>query len=182
MQRIKPTDPEKASGRTRDQLEAVKRKHGRVPNLHATLANAPAAFTAYLSLQDALKHASLEPEVRERLAIAVAAAHDNEYGRSAHAAAGRAAGVPEDELARAQEADSSDPRVAAALRFAKAVVIKMGKVADEDVAELRAAGYNDAAALDIVALAAAAIFENYVEGVAQADVDFPRVPVIAATK
>ena len=72
MQRIPTADLSKTTGKTKEQLDAVHRKMGRVPNLHATMANSPAVLNAYLRLNDALSQTSLDTRLRELLAVTVA--------------------------------------------------------------------------------------------------------------
>lgn len=182
MQRIKPIDPAKATGKTRDQLAALERKYGRVPNVFATMAHAPSVLNAYLGLFDAMSHMSLDPRLRELLGVTVATANDSEYCRSVHTALGKNLGIDTTELTRAQEADSADPRIQAALRFARALVLKRGKVGDEEISDARAAGFNDAAILELVAAAVLNTFTNYLNLVAKTELDFPQVPVMTAEK
>ena len=179
MQRIPPADLSKIASRTREQLDGVQRKMGRVPNLHATMANSPAVLTAYLRLHDALSQTSLDNRLRELLAVTVASVNDSEYCLSAHTALGKNLKVDEAELLHAQEGGSADPKTLAALTFAKALVEKRGRVSDAEVFALRSAGYGNAAILEIVAATVLNIFTNYCNHVAVTKVDFPRVRVPA---
>lgn len=178
MQRIPPADLSKIATRTREQLDGVQRKMGRVPNLHATMANSPAVLTAYLRLHDALSQTSLDNRLRELLAVTVASANDSAYCLSAHTAIGRNLKVDDAELLHAREAASTDPKTLAALTFAKALVEKRGRVSDADVAAVKAAGFANGAVLEIVASTVLNIFTNYCNHVADTKIDFPlaRVP------
>ena len=73
MPRIDLVNREQATGKTRQLLDAVHKKFGRVPNITAVLANAPAALDGYLSLSGALAGGSLSPAVREQIASIEAA-------------------------------------------------------------------------------------------------------------
>ena len=53
--------------------------------------------------------------------------------------------------------------------------MQRGEVSDGAMATVRAAGYNDAEIIEIVANVAVNIFTNYFNLVAQTEVDFPRV-------
>lgn len=174
MQRIPPADMSKMASRTKEQLDAVQRKMGRVPNLHATMANSPAVLTAYLRLHDALSQTSLDNRLRELLAVTVASANDSEYCLSAHTAIGKNLKLDEAELLHAQEGESADPKTLAALTFAKRLVQKRGQVSDSDVSAVKAAGFSNAAVLEIVASTVLNIFTNYCSHVAVTKVDFPQ--------
>jgi alkylhydroperoxidase family enzyme len=58
-------------------------------------------------------------------------------------------GLDAGELRASRSGEFTDARVTAALRFAVAVSAKRGHVSDEDIAGVRAAGYDDA---DIAAI------------------------------
>lgn len=180
MQRIPPADFSKIAVRTREQLDGVQRKMGRVPNLHATMANSPAVLTAYLRLHDALSQTSLDNRLRELLAVTVASLNDSEYCLSAHTAVARNLKVDDAELEHAREGASADPKTLAALSFAKALVEKRGRVTDDEVASLRAAGFGNAAILEIVASTVLNIFTNYCSHVAVTKADVPRARVPAS--
>ena len=54
-----------------------------------------------------------------------------------------------------------------------------GHVSDEDVAEVRRAGYNDGEIAEIVANVALNVFTNYFNRVADTEIDFPAVQSLA---
>jgi alkylhydroperoxidase family enzyme len=59
------------------------------------------------------------------------------------------------------------------------VVQDRGHVTDEELAEVRRAGYSDGEIVEIVAHVALNIFTNYFNQVAETDIDFPAVPAVA---
>lgn len=83
---------------------------------------------------------------------------------------GRKAGLDDSaiELARRGSLD-------AVATFARQVTESRGQVSDEQLAEARAAGLSDAQIVDIVAQIALMTLTNYLNNVAQTDVDFPAV-------
>lgn len=175
-QRILPIELDKAAGKVKEQLEQVKKRLHRVPNMHATMANAPAVLDAFTTLNAALSHVSLDPELRTRIALTVSATNAVEYCLLAHTEAGHAQKIPDAELSAAREAKSANPKYAAALKFAKAVVEDMGQVTDDDMKGLHAAGYTDAQALEIVAVVSASLFTNYFNHVVATKPDLASAP------
>ncbi len=175
MPRLTAIDPAHAEGKTKALLDGVHKTLGMVPNLMATLANAPAALEAYLSLGQALGRGALDAKTREAIALAVAGENGCDYCASAHTAVGARLGASRDELAANLEGRSSDPALAAILGFARAVVVKRGWVGDADLAEARAAGLDDGRITEIVAAVAANTFSNYLNHVARTEIDFPLV-------
>ena len=79
------------------------------------------------------------------------------------------------ELDANRHGHSSDPKAAAALRFATQVVGTRGHVSNEDLAAVKGAGYNEAEVIEIVLLVALNTLTNYVNNVAQTDIDFPAI-------
>jgi uncharacterized peroxidase-related enzyme len=174
MQRINAIDPKAATGTGKTLLDAVQRKLAFVPNLTRTLAVSPATLDAYLSFGDRLNQGILSPKLREQLAVTVAYSNSCEYCLAAHTAIGGMLGLTPSQLEAAYTADSTDPRIAAALHFAQELVQNQGHVSDEEVAKVREAGYGDAEIAEIVGHVALNVFTNYFNTVAQTDVDFPK--------
>jgi alkylhydroperoxidase family enzyme len=85
------------------------------------------------------------------------------------------AGLDPLEIRRARSFESADPRSAAILGFAEAVVRGRGEVADTAFAAARDAGLTDSELSDIVGHVAVNVLSNYFNRAFQVDVDFPRV-------
>jgi alkylhydroperoxidase family enzyme len=83
--------------------------------------------------------------------------------------------LDDDEIARNRSGSSTDARRAAALAFAREVALTRGKVADDALAAVRAAGFTNAQILDIVALVVQFSMTNYFNNVMKTDIDvFPK--------
>ena len=177
MPRIDPIDPATAEGQTRTLLDGIGKKYGRIPNLLATLAQAPAALDAYLGLGRALGGGSLDAGLREQIAVAVAGANSCGYCASAHTAIGTSVGVDAGELEANLRGEAADPRTQAALDFALVIVEKRGWASDNDLQRVRDAGFGDGEITEIVVNVVANIFSNYFNHVAQTEIDFPVVKV-----
>jgi uncharacterized peroxidase-related enzyme len=156
-----------------DLLEKTRAQLGKVPNLYASLANAPAALRGYLDFRAALVRGRLSPALRELLALLVADDNGCAYCVAAHTFRGGKMGITPDALAAARRATADDPKNAAALAFARAVVESRGRVKDAHVEAARAAGCTDGEILEIVPHVALNTFSNYVSHVAEPVLDFP---------
>jgi uncharacterized peroxidase-related enzyme len=174
MQRINAIDPQAATGTAKSLLDGVQHKLGFVPNLMRTLAVSPATLDAYLSFGDRLSQGILSPKLREQIALTVAYSDSCQYCLAAHTAIGGMLGLSPSQLEAAYTADSTDPKIAAALQLAQQLVQNQGHVSDEEVAKVRQAGYGDAEITEIVGHVALNVFTNYFNTVAQTDVDFPK--------
>jgi AhpD family alkylhydroperoxidase len=120
-------------------------------------------------LRRAIGAAMLGPRLREQVALAVAEAQQCQYGVCSHTEAARQLGLTEEEIALSREARSRDQRMRAALRFARDLVAH----SDVSLAELRQAGYEDSAILELIAIIAFERFANDVALIAQTTIDGP---------
>ena len=157
-------------------LEAVKKQFGSVPNLFRLAASSPAALEGYLGLSGALAKGSLPAPTRERIALAIAEINGCNYCLSAHSYIGKnLAKLDEAEIAANRNGGSNDPKADAAVRFATAVAQQRGRVSDEALRAVKLAGYDDAQLVEIVQHVALNVWTNYLNNLAQTDIDFPVV-------
>jgi uncharacterized peroxidase-related enzyme len=156
-------------------LDAVEKQLGVVPNMFRVLALSPAALAGFTSLNGALGKA-LDVKTRERIALAVAQANACDYCLSAHTyLALNLAKITSEDAALARQGHSTDTRADAAVRFAQAVTQTRGQVSDAELAAVKAAGYSEAQVVEIVAVVAENVLTNFLNTVAQTDIDFPLV-------
>ena len=171
MQRINAVT--QAEGKAKELLDSVKQAMGATPNIFTTFANAPAALQAYLNFNAALGGGVLDAKLREQLAVTVAGFNGCNYCASAHVFLGGKAGVDREELVANSKGQSSDGKTQAAISFARALLEKRGKVSDEDLAAVRAAGFSDEEIIEILGHVAMNTFTNYFNETALTSIDFP---------
>jgi uncharacterized peroxidase-related enzyme len=135
----------------------------------------PSTLEGLVALFGAAGKGKLGPKYREAIALTVSELDHCDYCLSAHSALGRRAGLDDEALAHAREGTATDPRLAAAVRFARVVAEKRGRVTDEDATEARRAGIGDDEILEIVTNVALTTFTNYLNEVAATEIDFPVV-------
>jgi uncharacterized peroxidase-related enzyme len=171
-----PATIEAAPAQSRPLLEAVQKQLGSVPNLFRLVANSPAALEGYLGLSGALAKGTLPAATRERIAIAIAEVNGCRYCLSAHTYLGKNLAKLEDaEIAANRAGGSTDPKADAAVRFAVNVAIARGHVGDDAVRAVKLAGYDDAQVIEIVQHVALNTWTNYINEVAETEIDFPVV-------
>jgi len=118
----------------------------------------------------------LDPKTRERIALAIAEINGCSYCLSAHTYLGKnVAKLDDTEIAANRNGNSSDPKAAAAVKFAARVALERGHVSDADLAAVKAAGYSNAEIVEIVLHVALNTLTNYINEVAQTEIDFPKV-------
>lgn len=156
-------------------LDAVEKQLGVVPNLFRLVGSSTAALEGYLGLNSALGR-TLDAKTRERIALAVAQANGCDYCLSAHTYLGlNLAKIDDAEIALNRAGHSGDAKADAALVFARKVLDTRGRVSDADLAAVRLAGFSESQVIEIVASVALNVLSNYVNNVAQTDIDFPVV-------
>ena len=180
MPRIAPIDPQSTNPATAETLAAVKAKLGVLPNLFTTLAHSPAALNGYLQLGETLSKGRLTSRQREMIAIAVAQENRCEYCLSAHAAIGKGAGLSGEDIDRARNGGATDALDDAITDFAVQLVRGRATVTSEQLQAIRDAGVNDGLVMEIIAHVALNVLTNYVNRVADTEVDFPRVDLLSA--
>ena len=75
----------------------------------------------------------------------------------------------------ADEINRTPPKTQAALQFAQKVTSKRGQVSSDEIQTIKNAGYNDEDILEIVLNVVANTLTNYVNHIADTEVDFPSV-------
>lgn len=177
MSRIKPIEPAQASGKAKQLLDGVEAKLGMTPNMMKIMAQSPAVLEAYLNFAGTLGRGSLDAKVREQIALVVGQTNSCGYCVAAHTALGKAAGLNTEEIESSRSGHSANLKVAVGLEFARRIVNQRGMLSDEDLALARTAGFSDAEIVEIVAHVALNVLTNYLNLVAQTEVDFPKVPL-----
>ena len=171
-----PATIEAAPAASRPLLEGVKKQLGVVPNVFRLISNSPAALEGYLDLSGALNRGSLPAATRERIALAVAEINGCNYCLSAHAYLGKnLAKLDNAEITANRNGASNDPKADAAVRFGAKIVRERGHVGEDDLRAVKSAGYDDAQVIEIVFHVALNTWTNYINTVANTEIDFPIV-------
>jgi uncharacterized peroxidase-related enzyme len=162
-------------------LDAVEKQLGVVPNLFRLVALSPAALQGFLGFSGALGK-TLDVKTRERIALAVAQGNGCDYCLSAHSyLAKNLAKLDDGEIALARQGASADARANVAVAFAAQVSRARGQVTGGDIQTVKDAGFSDGQIVEIVALVAENMFTNFVNLVAQTEIDFPVVRASSTT-
>lgn len=180
MSRINIITADTANDEQKALLETIQAQLGMVPNFLSVFANSPAALRAFLGLYGIAGEGSLDPQTRERIALALAQQNACEYCLSAHTALGRGAGLSEAEIAANRAGGSEDAKAAAAVRFARALVEHMGEVTTAELQDVRAAGYGDAEIVEIIVHVGMNLLTNILGKASRVEIDFPKVTLDSA--
>jgi uncharacterized peroxidase-related enzyme len=175
MSRIAPLDPADAQGTPKELLDQVQASLGATPNMAKVMARS-SVLGGWLALNGVMGKGSIRRATGERIALAVAESNGCRYCLSAHTFLGtNVAKLSDAEIAQARKFESEDPKAAAILAFAQAVLQSKGAVSEEEIAEARAAGLSDAELGDTVGHVALNVLTNYFNNAFDVEIDFPVV-------
>ena len=180
MPRIQTVNTAAIHADTKATLDAVKQKIGMVPNLFATFAQAPAVLNGNLAFADALSKGVLTPAQREIVSLAVAQHNECHYCLSAHTLLGKGAGLSPNAIRAARQGKGATTIDNAIATLALRIVESRGQVSDADLASARLAGLDDAHIVEIVGNVAHNVLTNFMNNVANTEIDFPVVDVALA--
>ena len=170
MARINLVTNESANAEQKALLDAIQSQLGMVPNFLKVFANSPDALKAFLGLHGIANAGSLDPQTRERIALALAQQNSCEYCLSAHSAIGRNA-----EIAANRAGTSQDAKAAVAVKFARSLVEHTGEVTTAELLEMRNAGYSEADIVEVITHVGMNILTNILGKAGRVDIDFPKV-------
>jgi uncharacterized peroxidase-related enzyme len=179
MSRISIPTLAETPAETRAILEGVTKRLGWTPNLFRLMALSPNTLTAFVSLSGTLSR-TLDVAIIESMGLAVSEGSGCKYCAQSHVFLGAwLAKLDSAELALNRRGESNDPKRAAAVRFAMAIAGTRGKVSDDDIADVRAAGFTDGDIVAIAGLTAQFLFTNFMSNISQPELDFPAIaPVL----
>jgi alkylhydroperoxidase family enzyme len=177
MPTLKPVDLETVSEKSQQLLRAIEQRVGSSSNMLRIMANSPAILETYVHFNCAFEKAYMPPKLRLLITMAVSQVMSCEYTLSIAATIGIRQGLSVEELEAARHAESNDPKIACALRFAARVVEQHGGIEPFEVDGLHQAGYSDEEIVEIIAAIALNLFRIYFNLIAQTEVDFPLVRV-----
>ncbi|WP_417728204.1 carboxymuconolactone decarboxylase family protein [Roseovarius sp.] len=175
MARITQVSDSAATPEANALFSAIKSKIGMVPNLYRVAANQPSVLAAMLGLNETLAGGGFDARTREAIALAVAGTNTCDYCASAHSAISAGLKVAPEAIKAHLAGRSEDPRTAAILKLSVDIVTAKGMVSDTDLEAARAAGLSEADIVETLANVVANIFTNYLNHVAETDIDFPVV-------
>jgi uncharacterized peroxidase-related enzyme len=169
MSRLPLHTVESAPEASRPFLERSQAANGFLPNLVASLANAPTALEAYLSVGEINARSGLTLAEREAVQITAAAIHGCGFCVAGHTAVAlKKAQLPEAVVNALREGRASgDVRIDAVAALAREVIATRGAVSDAALAAFRAAGFAQANALEVVLGVSLATLCNFANNLAQ---------------
>ncbi|MBN8960520.1 MAG: carboxymuconolactone decarboxylase family protein [Rhizobiales bacterium] len=173
MARLPILTVETAPEASREGVTKAEKANGFIPNLIGLLANAPVALETYQTVSGINARSGLSLAEREAVQITAAATHGCGFCVAGHTAvATKKAGLKEDVVnALRANAKVPDAKLNAVADFTRAVIRSRGAVADAELATFKAAGFNDANALEVVLGVSLATLCNFANNLGKPDLN-----------
>jgi len=132
-------------------LEQLKQGVGFVPNLAATIADAPIVLKAYATLAGIFGEGTFGPVERELVAMTTSYVNQCTYCMAAHSTFAKAQGASDDVLEAVRSGKlPDDPRLAALVGFTHQIACNGGEVSDEEIRLFLDAGFTQAQLLEVL--------------------------------
>ncbi|WP_049238023.1 carboxymuconolactone decarboxylase family protein [Moraxella canis] len=173
MARLTVNTVDSAPEKAKERIEMVQKANGFVPNLIGVLANSPQALEMYQEVGKMNSRNSLTAEEIEVVQITAAAHNGCDFCVAGHTKIGTKLKMPENVLTalRGRTAIDDNEKYQALAQFTMQLIDNRGKVSDDELAAVKAAGYTDQNILDVVMGVALATLCNYANNVAQNDIN-----------
>lgn len=164
--------PDSAPAESKERLESVQRRFGRIPNLYGVLAEAPVAVEAYDALGSLLMRSSLTPRERHVVWFTINAYHDCHYCMAAHTFLAKGEKVPEEVIDTARAVGAyADPKLEALRVLTLNLVENRGWASPEALEAFFAAGFTKQNLLEVVVAIAHKVLSNYTNHLAETPLD-----------
>ena len=179
MPRIKQLQLDEAQTWTKNLFRKVEKSLGVIPNMFKCMGNSDVVLDGFLALNAGVGSGKLGPKNVKLIILATSELNECEYCAAAHTKMALDAGLlTEDECLNARRIKGPDAKSTKMLEFIKKIKLSNGKVSDDDIKEIKDAGYSDAEIVEMIGTIGLISIANYVSNVAQPDLDFPEVPKV----
>jgi uncharacterized peroxidase-related enzyme len=155
-------------------FEQLQKKLGRVPNLYATIGYSSNALKGMLDHEAALAAVdTFSAKEREAINLIVSQVNACDYCLAAHTVLAQMRGFTKEETLQIRKGNATDPKLDAAIKLAASVAQNKGNADAQLLEAFFAAGYDEAALMDLLGSIALRTFTNYVYALTKVPVDFP---------
>ncbi|HEY1608229.1 MAG TPA: carboxymuconolactone decarboxylase family protein [Paraburkholderia sp.] len=177
MSRLSTIQPEAATGEAAELFAKIRKAVGKVPNAYATIGtHSPAALGAMLATDAVVAAGALSKADVETVKLAVSEAVSCDYCIAAHTLVGKFAGLSAETMKQVRAGEpTGDAKRDALVHFVRVLVGTRGTVPENEVAAIRAAGYDERQLIEIALTVSSITFTNLVNRINDTTLDFPPV-------
>lgn len=158
-------------------LKGAKSAYGFVPNLLATMAEAPALLEGYMTLAGIFDKSNLSETERQIILMTNNRLNGCEYCMAAHTTIAQGGGVPADVIeALRTNTPIADAKLEALRTFAAVINETRGWPSEEQIKALLDAGYTQQTVLEVILGTSLKVMSNYTNHIAETKLDAPFAP------
>jgi uncharacterized peroxidase-related enzyme len=155
-----------------EDITAVQKRIGFLPNIYGVLAESPAVIKAYNTLGNLLTTTSFSPAEQQLMLLTISAVNGCEYCVAAHTIGGMKAKLGDDVINAVRDGSAiADTKLAALSGFTRGVVEKRGNMSEPEIEAFLAAGYSKEQTLKVVMATALKTISNYINHFADTPLD-----------
>lgn len=169
MPRLRQVDPARDTGPGADLLNG--RLKNNQLNLFKGLATNPGVLGAYIDFHRGIKAGAIGPLEHEFIALLVGESNGCAYCLAAHTRSAKRLGLRDEDIANVRRGIGRSAKEQAFIDFTRALVDQRGRVSNDQLENFRAAGYDDAAVIEVIAGIADNTFTNYFNHVNETEID-----------
>jgi uncharacterized peroxidase-related enzyme len=179
MKTISLPGMEEVSTETKTLFESIIHHLGKLPNLYATIGYSAVALQGFLEFEQTLSKGSFNRKEREAIALIISEVNGCDYCLAAHSMAAMLNGFTKEQTFNIRRAATGQPKLDAILQLARSIAINKGKADQLLLDAFFAAGFNEAALMELIGLIAVRTFTNYVFAITNIPIDFPAAAPLA---
>ena len=174
MKVLKALTTEQANAESKEIMNNIQQKLGRVPNLYATMANSSQLLGGYIAFEASLKSGSFSTKENEVIALSVSQSNGCNYCLAAHSALAKMAGFSEAEVINIRKGTADNPKLKALATLATEITNNKGKTSDDAVNNFFAQGYTHQSLAELIGMVAIRNITNYIYTNGNFEIDFPK--------
>ena len=163
-----------APAASKDNVQAIQKSYGMLPNLVASFSGSSAALQAYVDLESAWNATSFRPANKQLLLVAVSIDNGCTYCTAAHSAMAKMSGAKDDVLNAVRSGlPTGDDRLDALLAYARTVNHNRGRTSIGALDAFIAAGFTETQALEVAVGVAFKALTNTLHAITEVALDAP---------
>jgi len=156
-------------------FDALNSKLGMIPNIYAVTGYSSDALESHLDTTNKVGKGSFSNKELEAIRLAVSEVNSCDYCVAAHTAIAKMNGFSDKDAKSFRDLNASDTKLLAITTLAANIVSTKGSPSDKNLEEFFNQGYDKKALVDLVAVIVDITFTNYIFGITNVPIDFPRV-------
>lgn len=156
-------------------FDALESKLGMVPNIYAVTGYSSEALEDHINTTNKVGKGSFSNKELEAIRLAVSEVNSCEYCVAAHTAIAKMNGFSDRDAKSFRDLNASNKKLLAITTLAANIVSTKGNPDDKNVEEFFYQGYDKMAIIDLVAVIVDITFTNYIFGITNVPIDFPKV-------